>query len=141
MTTSKIFLFLAFEVLTFSNSNAQTNETEKEDNTIYTFVEVSPSFPGGVDSLKLYIKTNAKYPEIYRRYQYKEMLIVNFVIEKDGCISNIKLLQGGFKEFEKAALDLVKNMPRWNPASQDGVLKRCYYTFPIKFCPEGCAGW
>lgn len=140
MKALKTTLLLAF-ILLLAEVRTQTNETEEEDNAVYTFVEVPPSFPGGVDSLKLYLEINAKYPEIYRRYQYKEMLIVNFVIEKDGSISNIKLLQGGFKEFEKTAIELVENMPRWNPAMQNGKPMRYYMTLPINFCPDGCTQW
>lgn len=141
MITSKTILFLALVLLTFSKSNAQTSEAEKEDNTIYTTLEISPSFPGGLDSLKSYVKRHTIYPEIYRRYRYTERLFVNFVIEKDGSVSNIKLIQGGFREFEKAALDIVKNMPRWNPALQNGKPMRCYMTLPINFCPDGCVKW
>lgn len=140
MTTSKVVLFLAL-LLTFSTANAQTSEAEKEDNTIYTTVEIPPSFPGGRDSLNSYIKRNTIYPEIYKKLNYTERQFVHFVVEKDGSLSNVKLLQGGFGQFEKTALDLVKNMPRWNPALQDSKPIRCYVTLPINFCPEGCAGW
>lgn len=140
MKALKTTLFFAF-ILLLAEVRAQTNDTEKEDNNIYTILEKSPSFPGGLDSLKSYVKRHTIYPEIYRRYRYAERLFVNFVVEKDGSVSNIRLIQGGFREFEKAALDLVKNMPRWNPAMQNGKPMRCYMTLPINFCPDGCAKW
>jgi protein TonB len=102
---------------------------------------VPPSFPGGHDSLGVYLKYNTIYPEVYQKYAYRETLIVKFVIEKNGSISSVELIQGGFREFEKIALDLVKNMPRWNPAMQNDELRRCYFAILVKFCPEGCAGW
>jgi protein TonB len=131
-------LFLS--VLSYLQLNAQSKRFEK-DTTIYTTVEVQPSFPGGVDSLKAYVIRNAIYPEVYRKSKYEEKVFVSFVVEKDGTISNVELIQGGFAKFEKQALDLVATMPRWNPGTQNGEPVRVYFTLPIKFCPEGCAGW
>jgi protein TonB len=119
---------------------AQVIETGKENNTVYTIVEVPPSFPGGLDSLKSYVKYSTIYPEVYRRYRCVEWLFVKFVVKKDGSISNVKLIQGGFREFERVALSVIENMPKCNPGLQNGEPLRCYVTFAVKFCPESCAG-
>jgi TonB family protein len=140
MKTMKIISFIALAI-SYLHSNAQITNSHKGDSIIYTTVETFPTFPGGRDSLNAYIKLNAIYPEIYRRYDYKERLFVNFVIEKDGSVSNARLIQGGFKEFEKTVLTLVENMPRWNPGLQNGEPQRVYFTLSVEFCPEGCAGW
>jgi protein TonB len=134
----ELYILLLFAIC--FRANAQVKQFEK-DTTIYTTVEVQPSFPGGIDSLKAYVIRNAIYPEIYRKYKYEGRVFVSFVVEKDGSISNVKLIQGGFAKFEKEALALVSTMPRWNPGTQDGEPVRVYFTLPIKFCPEGCAGW
>lgn len=112
-----------------------------ENASVYTIAEINPAFPGGIDSLKSYLKRNVVYPELYRKFKYKDRIFVKFVVEKDGCLTNLNFLTEGKKEFMKEAQRVIENMPKWNPGMQDGKPLRVYFTLPVKFCPEGCAGW
>lgn len=104
----------------------------------------NPSFPGGSDSLKAYLKRNVTYPEAFRGSGKKEFAAIQVIVEKDGRISGIKVMgenptkcpQDFLDEAERVAL----NMPRWSPAKHAGKPVRCYYVVAIKFCPDGCAG-
>lgn len=136
-----ILLFLIISL----QANGQRVESEAENSPIYTTAGTSPAFPGGVDSLKAYLKKNVKYPEAYRGSGKKEIAVIQVIVEKDGRISGIKIMGGNPtkcpQEFLDEAERVALNMPRWSPAKNGNKLVRCYYALPIKFCPEGCTGW
>lgn len=140
MKVLKTTLFLAF-ILLLAEVRAQTGKLEKEDNTIYTTVEIPPSLSNEYGSLSDYLKKNTVYPEAYRKFGYKDLILVKFVVEKDGSVSKTEFLTEGRGEFMKEAMRVIENMPCLNPALQDGEPRRTYFTIPIKFCPEGCSGW
>ena len=119
--------------------HAQSNQPEKEE-VIFTTVGTSPSFPGGHDSLKTYLKRNVVYPQALAGSGITEIAFVKLIVEKDGRISGIESMRECRKEFLDEAKRVAVNMPRWSPAKHAGKPVRCYYVVAIKFCPEGCAG-
>ncbi|MDQ3112104.1 MAG: hypothetical protein M3R17_19650 [Bacteroidota bacterium] len=102
----------------FDLSPVQAQEGLKEDE-VFTFVEVMPSFPGGNDSMKLFLKRNLKYPLMCRDAALQGTVYIAFVVEKDG--------------FNGEALRLVKSMPNWIPGKMNGKPVRTEMTIPIKF--------
>ena len=103
---------------------------ESRKNKIYDVVEELPSFPGGLKALMEWIQKNQKKPEgdpIGR-------CILNFVIEKDGSLSEVKVVRSsGNEKLDEESIRLVKSMPRWNPGKQNGENVRCRYSLPVSF--------
>jgi protein TonB len=100
---------------------------------VFVVVEEQAEFPGGLDSMYAYIVKNLKYPELAKEKGIEGRVFVSFIIEKDGSISNVKLLRGIGGGCEEASVEMVKNMPKWKPAKQRGKPVRCQFTLPIKF--------
>ncbi|MEI7508740.1 MAG: energy transducer TonB [Flavobacterium sp.] len=107
----------------------QEDETDK----IYTSagVEVQPEFPGGNDKLFSYISKNMELSDDMKENEVKGKIVASFILERDGSISNIKIIRDlGFGTGIQAERAL-KKMPRWNPAIQNGKKVRCSFMIPI----------
>jgi len=87
---------------------------------IFTFVEEYPEFPGGEKALYEYIKNNIRYPEVARTSGITGTVYVQFVVEKDGSISDVKVLRGIGGGCDEEAVRVVKSMPKWKPGKQRG---------------------
>lgn len=105
-------------------------EVVEEDNGLYNSagVEVKPEFPGGIDKFYKYVSTNFERPEDEGFPGGR--LIVSFVVEKDGSLTDIKVRDIGYGT-KAAAEKLLKRCPKWTPAEQNGKKVRCSYTLPI----------
>ena len=113
----------------------EAGEVENPETDIFTIVEQMPEFPGGQDSLDLYIKENMRYGEMIRKYQADAIgrIFVNFIVEPDGSISNVRVLRGIYEHYDEEAVRVVKSMPKWNPGMHHGKPVRVSYTIPIVF--------
>ena len=100
----------------------------------YTIIEQQPSFPGGNDALLEFIQNNLRYPKNDSSIQGR--VIVNFVIEKDGTISDINVIKSLNPNFDKEAVRIIQLMPKWTPGKQRGKEVRVRYTLPISFKNE-----
>ncbi len=114
---------------------------EDGENTIFTVIDSPALFPRGNLYLGKYLKSNVIYPKTLLKNNLKETVFIRFVVEKDGEISNLHILSDNTKEFIQEAKRVLLCTPKWIPAKQDNKSVRSYFTVPIKFCPEGCAGW
>lgn len=127
---------LALLLSTIFLTNMAFCQEEKKasvDDEVFVVVEEQAEFPGGLDSMYAYIVKNLKYPEAAKEKGIEGRVFVSFIIEKDGSISNVKLLRGIGGGCDEAAVKMVKNMPKWKPAKQRGKPVRCQFTLPIKF--------
>ena len=108
-------------------------EEQEDDNTIYNTagIEVQPEFPGGNSSLFPFISKNFKYSDEMIENELKGRCIASFVVEKDGSISDIKIIRGLGFGTENEILRVLKSMPKWLPAEQNGKKVRCSYMLPI----------
>jgi TonB family protein len=105
-------------------------------NAIYNFVEQPPEFPEGPDALKKFIHKVMRYPLEGRRNRIEGRVFVQFVIEKDGTITHIKIVKGiddSSNEFNEEAIRIVKLLPKWTPGRQNNYLVRVMYVLPISF--------
>ena len=100
---------------------------------IFTFVEEYPEFPGGDRALREYVLNNIKYPEVARTSGITGTVYVQFVVEKDGSISDVKVVRGIGGGCDEEAVRVVKSMPKWKPGKQRGQPVRVYFTLPIEF--------
>ncbi len=128
----KKLLFLSAFLCTLS-FGAFAQEEVKVEEEVFVVVEEQAEFPGGLDSMYAYIVKNLKYPEAAKEKGIEGRVFVQFVIEKDGSISNVKILRGIGGGCEEAAVEMIKNMPKWKPGKQRGKPVRCQFNLPIKF--------
>lgn len=106
-----------------------TPETEK----VYTWVQVKPSFPGGEEARLKWLRENLEYPQQAVADEIQGLVQVGFVVEKDGSITNVKVVQSAHSTLDREAIRLVKAMPKWIPGKQNGNTVRAYFTQPIRF--------
>jgi TonB family protein len=110
-------------------SSQQTIDT----NRIYTSVESAPSFGNDYNDWAKYVKKNLQYPEKLKQGNLQGRVIVSFVVERDGTITNIKVVRSLSPECDTEAVLLVKDSPKWKPATLYGKNVRCTYMIPVMF--------
>lgn len=108
-------------------------QQETDDLAPFTTVEQMPTFPGGEKELNKYISANLKFPVTAQENGIQGRVTIRFVVEKDGSISDIKIVRGIDPSCDKEAVRMVQNMPKWNPGKQRGIPVPVYYTIPITF--------
>lgn len=91
------------------------------------------SFPGGSVALMQYIAQNLRYPNIQGDCNIQGRVIVGFTINEDGILSDIKVMKSISPAFDEEAIRVVKSMPKWNPAKQNGKAVKSKYTIPVNF--------
>ena len=103
------------------------------DNTVHPIVSEMPKFPNG--SVEEYLRKNTDYPTEERDLRVQGTVIVSFVVEKDGSVSNVKILRGvvGGPGLEAEAKRVISDMPRWTPGKQNGIPARVQFSVPISF--------
>ncbi len=111
-------------------------EEEEEEAKIFVVVESMPQFPGGEAKLYSYLSNNIEYPVIAKESGIQGRVFVTFVVEKDGSITDVKVLRGIGGGCDEEAVRVVQNMPKWNPGKQRGKSVRVQYNLPIKFTLE-----
>ena len=97
-------------------------------------VEFQPQFPGGLEACKQFIKENLRYPDTELDVQGR--VIVSFMVERDGSLSDIKVVKGLDPAYDEEALRVVKMMPKWSPGATDGQISVMRYTLPVIFKKE-----
>lgn len=97
------------------------------------FVEKMPSFPGGQEALMAYLRENIKYPQAARDAGAQGTVLVEFVVEKNGSVSNVKVLNSVFSACDEEAIRVIKSLPKWNPGEANGKKVRVFYNVPITF--------
>ena len=129
----KRFLLLLSATLLTNMAFCQEEKKVSVDDEVFVVVEEQAEFPGGLDSMYAYIQKNLKYPELAKEKGIEGRVFVSFIIEKDGSISNILVKRAIGGGCEEAAVEMVKNMPKWKPGKQRGKPVRFQFTLPIKF--------
>lgn len=105
----------------------------EEENKVFDIVEQQPLFPGGPAALMKYLHENTKYPVVAQENGVQGRVTVQFVVEKDGSISDVHVLRGVDPSLDKEAVRVVKSMPRWTPGKQNGITVRVNYRVPVLF--------
>ncbi len=100
---------------------------------IFNLVEEMPEFPGGDAERIKYLKNNLNYPEVARKNGIEGRVFVTFVVEKDGSLSNVKILRGIGGGCDEEAVRVIENMPKWKPGKQKGRNVRVQFNMPIVF--------
>lgn len=104
-----------------------------DEGKVYDVVKEMPQFAGGQEALSKYLKDNLNYPPQAKQQGIRGSVIVHFIINKDGSISNAKILRSVDELCDKEALRLINNMPKWIPGKSDGKVVRVRYTVSVSF--------
>ena len=102
-------------------------------NKVFDVVEEMPSFPGGQGALMSFLNSNIKYPVVAQENGVQGRVIVGFVVERDGSITDVKVMRSVDPSLDREAQRVVKAMPRWKPGKQNGSAVRVKYTVPVVF--------
>ncbi len=132
--------FIFFYVLGFSQTKGVADAVITEEpivvndsDRVYQVVEQMPEFPGGEQAMMNFIQKNLQYPILERENDIQGRVIIGFVVEEDGSLSNIQVKRGVSIGIAKEAVRLIKSMPRFKPGRQSGKLVRVQYNLPIVF--------
>ncbi len=108
-------------------------EEEIVEQEIFTIVESMPDFPGGQQAMLEYIARNIKYPPLARESGIQGRVFVNFVVEPDGSVSNVKVIRGIGGGCDEEAVRVIQSMPKWTPGRQRGKAVRVSFNLPVRF--------
>ena len=103
------------------------------DSVIYDYCEEMPEFPGGEGKLLQFIAENVRLPKCVTDAGVKGRCVVEFVVEKDGTISDFKIVRSLHKDCDAEAIRVLQTMPRWKPGMERGKPVRVKYTVPVEF--------
>ena len=102
-------------------------------NKVFDVVEEMPHFPGGAAALQAFLSSNTKYPVVAQENGVQGRVIVSFVVERDGSITDVKVVRSVDPSLDREATRVVRSMPRWSPGKQNGSAVRVKYTVPVVF--------
>ncbi|HHU47302.1 MAG TPA: energy transducer TonB [Bacteroidales bacterium] len=104
-----------------------------EDAPIVRFAEKMPEFIGGPDALYAFLQKNLEYPQSARDNNIEGTVLIEFVVERNGSVSNAKVIVPLFPACDQEAIRVVQMLPKWKPGEQMGKPVRVYFNLPIKF--------
>ena len=120
-------------ILCLMTANAQKTVVSQSKQNVYDTVEQMPEFPGGMPAMIEFLQTNLKYPSDAKKQNVGGRVLVMFVVETDGSISNVRLAKKVFPSLDAEAVRVVKAMPKWNPGKEKGKPVRVNFSLPIVF--------
>lgn len=120
------------EVLKIKEAVAQP-EPKPEVEKVFDVVEQMPSFPGGPSALMEWLSNNVKYPVVAQENGVQGRVVVSFVVERDGSITDVKVVRGVDPSLDREASRVVRAMPHWIPGKQNGSAVRVKYNVPVAF--------
>ena len=103
------------------------------ENKVFDVVEQMPSFPGGQGALMQYLANNIKYPVVAQENGVQGRVVVSFVVERDGSITDVQVVRSVDPSLDREAQRVVRSMPRWIPGKQNGQAVRVKYNVPVSF--------
>lgn len=106
---------------------------EEVEEKVFDVVEQMPEFPGGMAALMKYLSSHIKYPVVAEENGIQGRVIVTFVVEKNGSITDIQVVKSVDPSLDKEAIRVCKSMPKWIPGKQNGSSVRVKFTLPVTF--------
>ena len=114
------------------NVNAQEKKSDNSD-VVYTVVENEAEFPGGVAAMNRFLAENIKYPTLAKQKNIEGKVIISFIVEKNGSLSDIRTIKDIGEGCGDEGIRIVRLMPKWKPAKQKGPPVRQQFLLPISF--------
>lgn len=118
-------------------TNTAVGTFEPVQGDVFDVVEEMPQYPGGPQALFEFLSNNVKYPEEAEKAGIQGRVIATFVVEKDGSVSNAKVVKSVDPLLDAEALRVISAMPKWKPGKQNGKVVRVKYTVPLSFHFDG----
>lgn len=109
------------------------DEEEVVEEEIFIVVEDMPTFPGGDEARIRFLAENIRYPQMARESGIQGTVFVTFVVERDGSVTDVRVLRGIGGGCDEEAVRVIKSMPKWNPGKQRGRAVRVQFNMPIRF--------
>lgn len=138
-----ILLLLFFGFLSFGFSQIdesiemvptiRESDQVSDSNVVFSVVEQMPEFPGGDEARMLFLSKNIKYPRSAKEDGIQGNVYATFVVEKDGTLSDIKILRGLSSDINAEVIRVINLFPKWNPGKQRGKVVRVQYSMPFRF--------
>jgi len=132
-------IILTFSLLLFIiGAKAQLTDSARNSNDmVFTSVEHQPEYPGGISQFYKFLVKNLRYPAAARENNTQGRVIVTIVVEKDGSLSQVKVVRGIGDGCDEEAVRLVKLSSPWKPGMQNGHAVRVMYSVPVSFTLAG----
>lgn len=108
-------------------------KVEEVTDEIFMVVENAPEFPGGQSAMMKFLSDNIKYPVIAQENGIQGRVTCNFVVERDGSITDVQVVRGQDPSLDKEAVRVIQSMPKWKPGKQRGQAVRVRFTLPVVF--------
>ena len=114
-------------------ASAQKTVVSQNNQKVYDMVEQMPEYPGGMPALFEFLMENMKYPKDAEKQKVEGQVLVMFVVETDGSVSDVKVAKKTFPSLDAEAVRVVQSMPKWTPGKDKGKVVRVQYTLPVSF--------
>ena len=129
----KLILMLLMAVCCLMTANAQKTVVSQTNQKVFDTVEQMPEYPGGMQAMIEFLQANMKYPEDAAKQKVEGRVMVQFVVETDGSISDVHVAKQVFPSLDAEAIRVVQAMPKWTPGKEKGKVVRVKYNLPIVF--------
>ena len=130
----KKFIIMALMALFgLTTVSAQKTVVAKKNQQVFDVVEKMPEYPGGQAALFEYLQKNVKYPADAEKKKIEGRVLVTFVVNTDGSITDIEVVRKTFPSLDAEAVRVISGMPKWKPGEQKGKKVRVKYTVPLSF--------
>ena len=114
-------------------ANAQKTVVSQTDQKVFDTVEQMPEYPGGMQAMIEFLQANMKYPEDAAKQKVEGRVMVQFVVETDGSVTDVHVAKQVFPSLDAEAIRVVQAMPKWTPGKDKGRVVRVKYNLPIVF--------
>lgn len=129
----KLILMLLMAVCCLMTANAQKTVVSQTNQKVFDTVDQMPEYPGGMQAMIEFLQANMKYPEDAAKQKVEGRVMVQFVVETDGRISDVHVAKQVFPSLDAEAIRVVQAMPKWTPGKEKGKVVRVKYNLPIVF--------
>lgn len=129
----KLILMLLMAECCLMTAHAQKTVVSQTNQKVFDTVEQMPEYPGGMQAMIEFLQTNMKYPEDAAKQKVEGRVMVQFVVETDGSVSDVHVAKQVFPSLDAEAVRVVQAMPKWTPGKEKGKVVRAKYNLPIVF--------
>lgn len=130
-------MMLSVVAVNAQESRGDQAQDSTEEAPVYVVVEKQPQFPGGEGAMMKYISENLNYPPQAREDNIQGRVVVKFIVEADGEVTNVTVVNSAHSALDSAAIAVIENMPNWEPGTQRGKPVRVQFVLPIRFVLDG----
>ena len=129
----KLILMSVMIACCFLTANAQKTVVSQNNQKVYEQPEVMPEYPGGMSAMMDFLYSNLKYPKDAAKQKVEGRVLVLFVVETDGTLTDVKVAKKVFPSLDAEAVRVVKTMPKWTPGKHNDQPVRVRFALPIVF--------